>query len=77
MSFAVSEHVQNDRLILKDTDTIKLGLNGRFHTKTVIDHEAKELFVTDRRRYVELQIAKFAENARNSKVAKHLMANVI
>lgn len=77
MSFAVAQHVQHNRLLLKDTDTITFGSNGFFRSKTVVDHKAKELFDSDRRKYIELQIAKFAENSLNSKVAQQLLTCVI
>ena len=77
MLFAVAQHVQHDRILLKDSDTIRFGSNGFFQSNTVVDHRAKELFKSDRREYIELQVSKFAENTLNSKVAKLLIENVI
>jgi flagellar basal body rod protein FlgB len=43
LKLAIEEHVQNDRLVLQDTDNIKFGLSGSFEAKPVVDEQSKEL----------------------------------
>jgi flagellar basal body rod protein FlgB len=70
---AIDEHIQNQRLVLRDTDKIKFGPNGGFEVFAVTDEYAKELLEQDLDEYVELQIDKLLENAINQRVAAQLL----
>ena len=47
MTDAVSEHVQNERLLLRDTETIRFGCEGVFESSPVADESAKKLIKND------------------------------
>jgi len=70
---AVNEHIQNQRLVLCDTESIKFGVSGSFEVKPVTDEYAKELLEEDRDEYIELQINKLLENSLNQRVAAELL----
>lgn len=74
MTDAVSEHVQNDRLLLRDTETIRFGREGIFESLPVVDENAKKLFEKDIRKYLKMQIRKVTENLFNKRVANELLA---
>lgn len=74
MTNAVSEHVQNDRLLLRDTETIRFGRKGIFESLPVVDENAKKLFEKDIRKYLKTQIRKVTENLFNKRVANELLA---
>ena len=74
MTEAVSEHVSNERLLLRDTDTIRFGTNGIFESHPVVDEDAKELFEKDIRKYLKSQVKKISENMLNKRVASELLA---
>ncbi len=70
---AINEHIQNQRLVLRDTENIKFGIYGSFEVKPVIDKYAKELLEENRDEYIELQINKLLENSLNQRVAAKLL----
>jgi len=70
---AIDEHIQNERLVLRDTENIKFGICGSFEVKPVIDKYAKELLEENRDEYIELQINKLLENSLNQRVAAKLL----
>ena len=70
---AISEHIQNERLVLRDTENIKFGISGSFKVKPVFDKCAKELLEDNSAKYLELQINKLLENSLNQRVAAELL----
>jgi len=73
MNSAVSEHIRNRRLVLRDTENIKFGLRGSFEVRPIIDKYAKYLLQENRDQYLELQINKLLENSLNQRVAAELL----
>jgi hypothetical protein len=73
MNRAIEEHVQNERLVLKDTENIKFGLSGSFEVKPVVDERSRKLLKEDRNEYLDLQIEKLIENMFNQRVAAELL----
>ena len=72
LNCAISEHTQNQRLLLCDTENIKFGAEGWFEAKPIVDEYAKELLEEDQDKYLELQINKLLENSLNQRVAAEL-----
>ena len=72
LDYAISEHTQNQRLLLCDTENVKFGAAGSFEAKPVVDKYAKELLQEDRNEYLQLQINKLLENSLNQRVAAGL-----
>lgn len=70
---AISEHIQNQRLILFDTESIKFGASGSFEVRPEIDEDARELLENNPDEYIELQISKLLENSLNQRVAAELL----
>ena len=70
---AIDEHIQNQRLVLRDTENIKFGISGSFKVKPVVDKYAKELLEENGDKYLELQINKLLENSLNQRVAAKLL----
>jgi flagellar basal body rod protein FlgB len=70
---AVTEHVQNHRLLFQDTLHIRFGSNGVMHIRPVIDEYAKTLLDNDPDDYLELQIDRLLENTLNRMVAEQLI----
>lgn len=70
---AIDEHIQNQRLVLRDTENIKFGVNGSFEVKPVVDKYAKQLLENNRDEYLELQINKLLENSLNLRIATQLL----
>lgn len=73
LSCAISEYVLNHRLVLCDTDNIKFGVNGDFQVNPQNDIYARELLVSNKDQYLELQLNKLMENSINLKVAGQLL----
>lgn len=71
---AISEHIENQRIVLRDTKNIKFGTNGNFDTIPVVDKEAKNLLQNDPDEYIETQIDKIIENTLNQKIATELLS---
>jgi flagellar basal body rod protein FlgB len=73
LSYAVDEHVRNQRLILSDTENIKFDAGGRLEVKPVVDELSKKLFKENREKYLERQMDKLWENSLNQKLAAELL----
>ena len=70
---AVNEHICNQRLLLRDTENIKFGEEGRIEIKAIPDKYAKGLLENNPDEYIELQINKLLENSLNQRVAAELL----
>ncbi len=70
---AVEEHIRNDRLILRDSETVRFGKDGSFEAEPVVDERAKELFQKDIELYLQHQMNKLRENLLNQKIAMELL----
>lgn len=70
---AINEHALNNRLLLRDSNTIKFGANGDFQVSAIIDHNSLALLKEDRNKYIEAQIDKMLENSLNKKIANELL----
>ena len=70
---AIDEHIQNKRLVLRDTENVKFGISGSFKVKSLIDKHAKELLDENKDKYLTLQINKLLENSLNQRVAAELL----
>jgi flagellar basal body rod protein FlgB len=70
---AVGEHIQFKRLILRDTDNVKFGVNGCFEVRAVVDESARLLLDRDKEEYLKHQTHKLAENSLNRRVASELL----
>lgn len=73
LNCAVDEHVQNQRLVLRDTKNIKFDIGGRLEVRPVVDELSKKLFEENREEYLERQINKLWENSLNQKLAAELL----
>ena len=73
MSHAVYEHVQSERLLLRDNDNIKFVENGFLETTPIIDENAESILKADKEIYLKTQIKKLSENLLNRKVAEQLL----
>lgn len=70
---AINEHIQNQRLLLRDTESIKFGTSGSFEIKPTVDKQSKLLLEKNRDEYLEEQINSLLENSLNQKVATELL----
>ncbi len=70
---AIDEHVQNQRLVLRDTENIKFGASGSIELNPVIDEQGIKLLEENRDEYIERQINKLWENSLNQKLAAELL----
>ena len=73
LNHAIDEHVQNRRLVLRDTENIKFGTSGSIELKPIVDEHGIKLLEEDRDEYIERQISKLWENSLNQKVAAELL----
>ena len=73
LNVAVAEHLQNRRLLFRDTPNIKFGPNNTMEAWPVADPHAHALLQTSRDEYTELQISKLLENCLNRRVAEELL----
>lgn len=73
MNDAIGEHIQNRRLVLRDTENIKFGPSGSFEIKPVIDTYATKLLEKNQQEYLDLQINKLFENSLNQRIAAGLL----
>jgi flagellar basal body rod protein FlgB len=69
---AIKEHLRNQRLLLRDTTTIKFGAGGSFQAIPVIDEYAEKLLKKNPDEYLELQINKLLENSLNQRIAAEI-----
>jgi len=70
---AIDEHIQNRRLLLRDTENIKFGVSGAIKVKPVIDRYAEELLEENQEEYIKLQIDKLLGNSLNQRIAAELL----
>jgi len=70
---AINEHIQNQRLLLRDTESFKFGESGSFKIKPTEDKQSKLLLEKNRDEYLEDQINRLLENSLNQKVATELL----
>ena len=70
---AINEHIRNQRLLLRDTENIKFGEEGRVEIRAIPDKYAKEMLENNPDEYIELQINKLLENSLNQRVAAELL----
>jgi len=70
---AIDEHVQNQRLVLCDTENIKFHAAGDLELKPIIDERGERLLEENRDEYIEWQIDKLWENSLSQKVAAELL----
>ena len=73
MTMAVAEHVQNDRLLLRDNENIRFGRAGSFEATPVTDDRAAKLLENNRKKYIEMQVSKLSENLVNKRMAMELL----
>ena len=73
LNSAIDEHVQNQRLLLRDTENIKFGISGNFEAKSIVDEHSKLLLEKNRDEYLELQRKKLLENSLNQRIAAELL----
>jgi flagellar basal body rod protein FlgB len=73
LNVAIDEHIANRRLLLRDTENIKFGINGSFTAHPVVDRYAEELLNENQSEYIEWQINKLLENLLNQRIAAALL----
>ncbi len=73
MNQAVDEHIQSQRLVMRDTENIIFGAAGSFEVKPIVDKYAKELLESNPDKYLELQINNLLENSLNQRIAAELL----
>lgn len=73
MNVALAEHLQNHRLLFRDTPNIKFGPNNAMEVRPMADLHAQALWRTNRDEYTELQISKLLENCLNRRIADELL----
>ena len=73
MAQAVSEHMQNRRLLFCDSETIRFGEGGSFEVVSVIDKQGQSILEEDVEKYVQLQIDRLSENVINKRIASELL----
>jgi len=70
---AIVEHVQSQRLVLRDTDNIKFSACTRLQAMPIVDEYASEMLEHNKDEYLELQINRLVENRLNRKIAAELL----
>lgn len=73
ISYAVDEHVRNERIVLHDTKNIKFGPGGSFKTKPVNDEFSRKLLIEDPDKYLDHQVKKLLENSLNQRIAAEML----
>ena len=73
INHAIDEHLENSRLMLFDTDTIKFGSGGSLEIKSAADKQSSLLLKKNKDEYLELQISKLLENSLNQKIAAEIL----
>ena len=73
MNRALTEHTNHNRLLWSDSRTIRFGRNGDFEIEAIVDEKARELFRSDRDRYLQKQKQWLVENSVNNKIAVELL----
>lgn len=73
LNHAIVEHVQNQRLVLRDTDNIEFGTDESLRARPVVDDYANRLLETNRDEYLKVQMRRLSENLLNRKIAQELL----
>ncbi len=73
MNKAIEEHVRNRRLVLCDSDNIKLDMAGGLETRPIPDESAKEFLRAGPDSFLEFQVNKLMENSINQRLAAALL----
>lgn len=73
LNYAIDEHVQNHRLVLRDTENIKFGASGSIEFNPIVDEHGTKLLEQNKEEYIERQINKLWENSLNQKLAAELL----
>ena len=73
LTIAIDEHIQNQRLVLRDTESIKFGTSGSFEVKPTVDNQSKLLLENNRNKYLEVQLNRLLESSLNQRVATELL----
>jgi len=73
LNHSITEYVLNQRLILRDTETISFGPNTTAMFTPVPDAEARTLLNHKKADYVQFQNKKIKENTLNEKIAMRLL----
>jgi flagellar basal body rod protein FlgB len=73
INHAIDEHLENQRLMLFDTETIKFGSGGSLKIKSATDKHATLLLKGKKDEYLELQVNKLLENSLNQKIAAEIL----
>ena len=72
MESALCDHIQHQRLIFRDTKTIRFGCNGQLNLEKVADEQAQRLLKTSPEQYQLYIHKKISENDLNEEVAMKL-----
>ncbi len=73
LNYAIDEHVQNQRLVLCDTENIKFCPAGDLELRPIVDKHGERLLEENLDEYIEWQIDKLWENSLSQKVAAELL----
>ncbi len=73
LNHAITEYILNQRLILRDTDSISFGPKATAVFTPVPDPEAAKLLKTNKPDYIHFQNSKIRENSMNERIAKRLL----
>jgi flagellar basal body rod protein FlgB len=73
LNSAIVEHLQNRRLLFRDTPNIRFGANSVMEVRPVFDESARVLLGASRNDYLEQQFDKLLENSLNRNVAEELL----
>lgn len=73
MTRALTEHLQNKRLLLEDSPNIHFLDQGDFDAAAVIDQDAYQLLNEDAQAYINQQIQKMSENMIHNRIANELL----
>ncbi|MBE0537696.1 MAG: hypothetical protein IH624_18685 [Phycisphaerae bacterium] len=74
MTQAISEHLQNQRLLLCDGRHTRFTANGCFETIPIVDEKAKRILARDSKAYLKDQMARLFENVLNRRFAGELLS---
>jgi flagellar basal body rod protein FlgB len=70
---ALGEYVQKRRLMFRDRENIKFGVNGNFEAWAVEDAHAQKLLMKNPDAYLKLQLRKLFENTINQRMTRELL----
>ena len=69
---AITEYLINNRILLRDSETVCFGENGTFEAKSFLDNEAISL-LKHKEDYLKHQAQKLSQNTTHAIVAKRLI----